>query len=214
MTRVAGMKRAYFIGIAGGSCSGKTTLARELARRLGEPHVACIAIDSYYRGLPDGRPETVEKHNFDDPGALEHELLVAHLEALAGGMAVEVPVYDFVTHTRTARTERVGLVPFVIVEGLFPLYWEAVRAMMNTKVFVDAGHDVCLLRRLRRDARERGRPREEVERRYNEMARPMYERYVLPSRRHADVVVDGERPVEEAAAPVVRHIEASRGSEG
>jgi uridine kinase len=208
------MKRAHFIGIAGGSCSGKTTLARELARRLGGARVACIAIDSYYRGLPDGKPETVEKHNFDDPGALEHELLVAHLAALSDRRTVEVPVYDFVTHTRTAKTERVDPVPFVIVEGLFPLYWEAVRAMMDTKVFVDAAHDVCLSRRLRRDATERGRPREEVERRYNEMARPMYERYVLPSRWHADVVVDGERPVEEAAGPVVRHIEASGGFGG
>lgn len=206
------MKRVYFIGIAGGSCSGKTTLARELARRLGEPHVACIAIDSYYRGLPDRRPETIEKHNFDDPQALDHELLVAQLTALAEGSAVDVPVYDFVNHKRTSGTERVRPLPFVIVEGLFPLYWETVRDMMHTKVFVEAEHDVCLERRLRRDASERGRPREEVIRRYNDMARPMYEKYVLPSRRHADVVVDGERPVEEAASRVMRHVDGTRGS--
>jgi uridine kinase len=204
------MKPVYLIGIAGGSCSGKTTLARELALRLGAGDVACVSIDSYYRGLPDGTPETIAAHNFDDPEALEHELLVVHLEALSKGGFAEVPVYDFVTHTRTDKTERVDPVPFVIVEGLFPLYWEGVRALMDTKVFVDAGHDVCLERRLRRDASERGRPREEVIRRYNEMARPMYDAYVLPSRRHADVVVDGSRPVGESVPPVMRHIESKR----
>lgn len=206
------MKPVYFIGIAGGSCSGKTTLARALASRLSTPGVACIAIDSYYLGLPDGRPETIDKYNFDDPEAIDHDLLVFHLETLAKGSDIDVPVYDFVGHARTARAERVSAVPFVIVEGLFPLYWRAVRDLMNTKVFVDATHDVCLERRLRRDASERGRPREEVIRRYNTMARPTYDTCIAPGRRNADVIVDGERPVGESVSLVMRHIDASRRS--
>ena len=204
------MNGVYFIGVAGGSCSGKTTLSREVASRLGTGDVACIASDSYYRGLPDGTRRTVEQYNFDHPEALDHELLVLHLNSLAKGTPADVPVYDFVTHTRTARTDRVEPVPYVIVEGLFPLYWQSVRVLMDTKVFIEAPHDVCLERRLRRDALERGRPREEVIRRYNEMARPMYDKYVLPSKRFADVVVDGGRSVEGSTALVMRHIEAKR----
>jgi len=202
----------YFIGVAGGSCSGKTTLARELARRLGESDTAHISIDSYYHGLSAAARQDIERYNFDHPDALDHRLLVDHLKRLAGGETIEKPVYDFKTHTRTPRVERLGPVPFVIVEGLFPLYWDAVRALLGTKVFIEAPHDVCLDRRLERDVVERGRPREEVILRYNEMARPMYEKYVLPSKRYADVVVDGERPREEAVAAVMGHIE--KGSRG
>ena len=203
------MIRIYFIGIAGGSCSGKTTLARLLGQRLGVRNVACVAIDSYYRGLPSNTPENIDRYNFDDPEALDHPLLLRHLRDLAGGVAVDVPVYDFTRHARTGRTERVDPVPYVIVEGLFSLYWEPVRSVMNAKVFIEVPHDVCLERRLRRDTVERGRPREEVIRRYNEMARPTYDAHVLPSKRYADVVVDGERPIEEAVSSVMRHIEAN-----
>jgi len=204
------MEHVYFIGIAGGSCSGKTTLARELARRLGESDTAGISIDSYYLGLSAADRQEIERYNFDHPDALDHKLLTDHLKKLAAGEAVERPVYDFTTHTRTSRVERMEPVPFVIVEGLFPLYWEAVRALLGTKVFIDAPHEVCLNRRLERDTTERGRPREEVIRRYNEMARPMYEKYVLPSKRFADVVIDGERLYEEGVAAVMAHIDSNR----
>jgi uridine kinase len=209
-------KRPYFIGIAGGSCSGKTTLAREVvqrlaersaARRLGESGTALISIDSYYRGLVSATLADIERYNFDDPGALDHDLLVHHLRELDAGRAVDRPVYDFKTHTRTDRVESVEPVSFVVVEGLFPLYWEEVRGLLRTKVFVDVPHSICLERRLQRDTVERGRPREEVIRRYNQMARPMYEKYVLPSKRYADVVTDGERPAGESAAMVVGDVQ-------
>ncbi len=201
------MNRPYFIGIAGGSCSGKTTLARHLAQRLGDGDTAIISIDSYYRGLFSTDRVEIDTFNFDEPDALDHELLVYQLRELAGGRSIDKPVYDFKTHTRTRRVERIDPVRFVVVEGLFPLYWDAVRDLMKTRVFIDVSHDVCLRRRLDRDVIERGRPREEVIRRYNEMARPSYDRYVLPSKRFADVVVDGERPVEESVERVVRHAE-------
>ena len=196
-------KRPYFVGIAGGSCSGKTTLARNVTRGLGESRAALISIDSYYHGLASATPEDIERYNFDDPDALDHDLLARHLQELAAGRAVNIPVYDFRTHTRTDRVTCVRPVAHVIVEGLFPLYWGKVRDLMDTKAFIEVSHEVCLERRLQRDTVERARPREEVIRRYNEMARPMYEKYVLPSKRYADVVVDGKRPVEESAATVL-----------
>ena len=204
-------KRPYFIGIAGGSCSGKTTLARQVALRLGEGGAVLISIDSYYLGLVSAASAEIERYNFDDPVALDHALLVLHLRELASGRPVDIPIYDFKTHTRTDRVERVEPVPYVVVEGLFPLYWEKVRDLMDTKVFIEVQHEVCLARRLQRDTVERGRPREEVIRRYNEMACPMYEAYVLPSKRYADVIVDGKRPVEESAAMVVGDVQR-RGS--
>ena len=196
-------KRPCFIGIAGGSCSGKTTLAHHVAQRLAERGAALISIDSYYRGLTSAASAAIERYNFDDPAALDCDLLIRHLADLAAGRSVDRPVYDFRTHMRTDRTERIDPVSFVIVEGLFPLYWEKVRDLMDTKVFIEVSHEVCLARRLQRDTVERARPREEVIRRYNEMARPMYEKYVLPSRHYADVIVDGEPPVEESVAMVL-----------
>jgi uridine kinase len=206
MEPVSGVKRPWFIGIAGGSCSGKTTIARGVVGRLTPPGAALISIDSYYRGLVSSAPEDIETYNFDDPSALDHDLLVRHLQELASGRSVEVPIYDFKTHKRTDRTERVEALAYTVVEGLFPLYWEKVGSLLRTKVFVDVPHSVCLERRLRRDVVERGRPLEEVIRRYNDMARPMFEKYVLPSRGYADVVVDGERPVEESVEAVVRRV--------
>ncbi len=199
--------RPYFTGIAGGSCSGKTTLAVELAARLGSGQTACISIDSYYLGLVSTAPEDVARYNFDEPSALDHDLLREHLSDLSGGRSINVPVYDFEHHLRTERTIAVESLPFVVLEGLFPLYWDDVRAFLGTKVFIDVSHDTCLGRRLRRDTRERGRPRDEVIQRYNEMARPMFEQYILPTRRFADLVVNGERPAAELTAAIIAHIE-------
>ncbi len=204
--RRASIQNRYFVGIAGGSCSGKTTFAHRLAQRLGERDTVCLSIDSYYHGLSASDREQIDRYNFDLPEALDRELLVRHLKFLKSGRPVERPVYDFKTHTRTLTTERIAPLPFVIVEGLFPLYWDDVRALTRTRVFIELPHDVCLRRRLLRDTVERGRPREEVIRRFNEMARPMYDAYVLPSRRFADVVVDGERPIDESLDAVMKDI--------
>jgi uridine kinase len=203
--------RPYFIGIAGGSCSGKTTIARGVVRRLSEKGAALISIDSYYHGLVSASPGDIEKYNFDDPSALDSALIFHHLRELAAGRAVDIPVYDFKTHTRTPRVDRVEPVSYIIIEGLFPLYWEEVRSLLRTGVFVDVAHAVCLERRLRRDTHERGRPRDEVIRRYNEMARPMYEKYVLPSRQFADVIVDGQRPVGESVDAVLDYARGKKG---
>ncbi len=213
------MKSKRFIGIAGGSCSGKTVLAERLGIRLLDLEVGrggegsevrecpVISIDSYYLGLADATGAEIERYNFDDPAALDHDLLVQHLSLLASGRPADIPVYDFSTHLRTSRVRRVELSAFVIVEGLFSLYWDDVRALFDTKVFIDVPHEVCLARRIERDTRDRGRPRDEVIRRYDTMARPTYDQNVLPSRSHADVVVDGTRPVDESVDRVMSVIE-------
>ncbi|UCG52422.1 MAG: uridine kinase [Candidatus Latescibacterota bacterium] len=208
------MKRPYFIGIAGGSCAGKTTLAIELAKRLGAERTVRISVDSYYQGPPSAAPEIIDQYNFDDPSALDHQLLTEHLRRLSQGLTADVPVYDFRTHRRTGEIIPVGPASFVILEGLFPLYWDDVREFLDTKVFIDVPHKTCLARRIYRDTRERGRPREEVIRRYNDMARPMFESYVFPTRRLADVTVDGERPVGDFVTVVMKHIEENAGLDG
>jgi len=157
MEPVSDVKRPYFIGIAGGSCSGKTTIARGVVRRLTPPGAALVSIDSYYRGLESAAPEDIDRYNFDDPAALDSTLLLSHLRQLAAGRAADIPVYDFKTHKRTDRTERVEALAYIVVEGLFPLHWDEVRSLLRTRVFVDVPHSVCLERRLRRDVVERGR---------------------------------------------------------
>jgi uridine kinase len=204
------LKRPYIIGIAGGSCSGKTTLAVELAIRLGSDQTARIAIDSYYHGLSPEASQDAETYNFDDPRALDHELFVSHLHDLSQGRAVNVPIYDFTSHARTPRSSRVDPVRYVILDGLFLLYWDDVRSYLGTKVFIDVPQDVCLTRRLVRDTRDRGRSREEVVHRYHDMTQPMFENYVGPTRRFADIVVDGRRPVADLVPSVVDHIEGTR----
>jgi uridine kinase len=206
--------KPHIIGIAGGSCSGKTTLAVAIANALAAgitrvpPSRACVhvTLDSYYRDLSGKDPSEIEGYNFDDPNAIEVPLLVEQLRALAENEPIRKPVYDYTTHSRRS-TEAVIPVPFIIVEGLFTLYWTEVRDLIGTRVFIDASHDTCLARRIKRDSRERGRTPAEVTKRYSEQAQPMFERYVLPTRRHADVVVSGEEPFDTSVAVIVRRIE-------
>jgi uridine kinase len=183
------------IGIAGGSGSGKTTLAVRLAAVLGA--TTLVAVDAYYRDLAELDPALREDRNFDVPEALDHELMLGQLAELARGRTVELPGYRFETHTRTAagRTVRPGR--YVLLEGLFALYWPALRDLLDLKIFVDAPHDLCLARRVERDTAERGRTPESVRLQYARTVRPMYERYVLPTRAYADLVLDGTRPVRE-----------------
>src|SRR5262249_20831615 len=148
------------IGIAGPSCSGKTAIARRLAEQL--PEAAIVSLDSYYRDLPHMPFEERCRVNFDHPGSLEWELLNQHLQTLTEGRTFDEPVYSFAAHARTAQTARIHPGEFVIVEGLFVLYWPELRAILNTKVYVQTDLDVCFARRLARDVAERGRTPESV----------------------------------------------------
>jgi uridine kinase len=181
----------HLIGIAGPSGSGKTELAQALARLLTAP---VVALDSYYRSLAQLSFEERERTNFDVP------------DALAAGRAVEVPVYDFTRHLRSGRTTRVESGEFVILEGLWALYWEDLRRLLGTKVYVETADDICFKRRLERDLRERGRSRESVLAQYTSTVHPMAVRHIVPTRRFADVVVSGVEPIEQSVEKVRAHL--------
>lgn len=192
----------HLIGIGGPSGSGKTALARAVAARLGAP---ILSLDSYYRDLSHLEFEERARRNFDVPGALDHALLFEHLHALAEGACAEIPVYDFGTHCRRETTERLRAGGFGVVEGLWALYWEDVRSVLGTRVYVHTEDALCFERRLRRDTRERGRSPQSVSEQYAATVRPMADLYVLPTRQFADLVVSGAEALDDAAERVVAH---------
>ncbi len=196
------------IGIAGPSCAGKSELAGRLASVLGAP---ILPLDCYYRDLSHLSPEQRAAVNFDVPEALDEELLARDVALLASGASVERPLYDFTRHVRLPQREPLRPGRFLIIEGLFALYWEAVRERLSLKLFVDAPDAVCFQRRLERDVRERGRTPESVRRQYEQSVRPMAERYILPTRRFADLVLAGTDPPERWLAAVLERIQQGCG---
>jgi len=197
--------RPYLIALGGLSGSGKTEIARRVASTLDAP---ILSLDSYYRDAAHLPFDQRVRINFDDPRSIEHELLLRQLAALAEGEAIAVPVYDFSRYVREDRTERLLAGRFAVVEGLFALYWEDVRRLAGTRVFVDAPDELCFARRIDRDVRERGRRLESVIEQYASTVKPMAELYVRPTREFADVVVSGCDPVELSAQRVLEHVSA------
>ncbi len=194
------VRTPHLIGVAGPSCAGKTELARALGDRLPAP---IISLDSYYVDLVHLPFEERPRTNFDVPESLDKDLFVNQLRQLSRGEEIHVPVYDFTRHIRASETKSVRAGEFVIVEGLFALYWEEVRALLGTKVFVFADDDICFGRRLERDVRERGRTPESVREQYDSTVRPMAETYILPTRRFADLVLSGTDPFEQSVRAVL-----------
>ena len=198
--------KPHIIGISGPSSSGKTELARRLVAEL--PGTAIVSLDSYYRGRQELPFEEREKLNFDHPDALEWELLQEHLQAIGEGRAFEEPVYSFARPVRVAGTRRIEPAEFLIVEGLFVLYWPELRAILDTKVYVWTDPEVCYRRRMARDVAERGRTPEYVRAQYERTVRPGAEQFVCPTREYADLVVSGEKPFEESVGAVLRALDA------
>jgi uridine kinase len=196
------------IGIAGPSSSGKTELARQLVARL--PGADIVSLDSYYRSMDEIPFEQRKKSNFDHPDALEWELLREHLRAMAEGRAFDEPLYSFAAHARTAGTRRIEPAEFVVLEGLFVLYWPELRSLLDTKVYVETDPGVCFRRRLERDVAERGRTPESVREQYELTVRPGAERFVFPTRRYADLVVSGEEPFEASTGAVLNALGMAR----
>ncbi|MBZ5584800.1 MAG: uridine kinase [Acidobacteriia bacterium] len=204
--------RPHIIGIAGPSSSGKTELAKQLVQRL--PGAAIVSLDSYYRGMEEIPLERRKKVNFDHPDALDWELLHEHLQAIARGRAFEEPVYSFADYARTAGTRRIEPTDYVIVEGLFVLYWPELRATLDTKVYVQTDPDECYRRRLARDVAERGRTPESVRDQYERTVRPGAEWFVHPTRRYADLVVSGEAPFGDSTGAVLGALQRAKAAVG
>lgn len=177
------------IGIAGGSGSGKTTVAQEILQRVGPSRIAFLQHDSYYKDLSGLPPRQRAEVNFDHPDSLETELLIEHIAALREGKAVEVPIYDFATHSRTSKAFTVQPRRVILVEGILIFTEPALRKMFDVKIFVDTDSDMRFIRRLERDIAERGRTTESVIKQYQSTVRPMHLEFVEPSKRYADVII-------------------------
>lgn len=200
-------RKPHVIGIAGTTCSGKSLLARRLKENLHQKKPVIISGDSYYRDLSAMPEEDREKQNFDVPDAIEFELLADQLKALSEGEEIYRPIYNFSTHTREADSVYVAPSDLIIVEGLFVLYWEQLRDIMDTKVFVTISDASALRRRLERDVVERGRTRQSVLDQYRNSVKPMTDKFVLPTSNYADIIVSGEDPMDDIALNLVERIE-------
>lgn len=186
------MNKIYLIGIAGGSGSGKTTFANKVMKAISHTDSALLHMDSYY--LPTV-PKINGKVNFDHPDAFDWTLLRQHLSELKKGNGIECPVYDFTTSTRTREFERIGPCKIVLFEGIFSLYDQEIREMLDIKCFLHVDSDIRFTRRLHRDVKERGRSLESVISQYYDTVRPMYQKYLDPQKQYADFTVGEETDV-------------------
>ena len=189
--------KPFIIGIAGGSGSGKSTVARNVAQALHAESVAFIDMDAYYRNYAHLPIADRRKINWDHPDAFDWELLIDQLGRLAAGAAIEKPVYDFVNHTRSEQCVVVPAARVVVIDGILLFSDARVRDLCDVKVFVDADADIRLIRRIRRDTAKRGRPLDEVLDQYVTTVQPMHLQFVEPSKRYADVIIPrgGHNPV-------------------
>ena len=208
--------KPLIIGIAGGSGSGKSTVARNVAQALRTESVAFIDMDAYYLNFVDLPIEERRKINWDHPDAFDWPLLIEQLERLAAGEAVEKPVYDFVTHTRSHQAVTIPPADVVVIDGILLFSDARVRDLCDVKVFVDADADIRLIRRIRRDITKRGRPLEEVLEQYLTTVQPMHLQFVEPTKRYADVIVPrgghNAIAIEMIVAKIQRRISSSQGA--
>lgn len=177
------------IGICGGTGSGKTTIARSIVDAVGRENVVLVEQDSYYRNLADMPLDERHQANFDHPDSIDSDMLVNHLMRLKQGLSIEMPLYDFVTHTRSDKIEIIEPKPVVIVEGILIFAEPRVLDLLYMRVFVDTPDDIRFIRRLRRDINERGRTVESVIEQYCRTVRPMHFEFVEPSKRHAHIII-------------------------
>ena len=182
------MENILVLGIAGGSGSGKTTLMNNIVSRFSED-ITVLSHDSYYKRHDDMTYEERCQLNYDEPAALETDLMVRHLELLRRGQAIDCPVYDFTVHNRSDEVVAIKPSRIIIVEGILIFENEALRDLMDIRIFVDTDADIRLCRRVKRDVNKRGRSLESVLSQYQETVKPMYEKYVEPSKKYAHILV-------------------------
>ena len=177
------------IGVAGGSGSGKTTVVNKIVQKIGKKNILLVEHDSYYRDLSHIPLSERRKQNFDHPASLETELMIRHIEALRKGYKIDLPVYDFVAHTRAEKTISVSPKKIILIDGILIFSEPDLLDLMDIKIFVDTDDDVRLLRRLRRDIQDRGRDFDGVLNQYETFVRPMHLEFVEPSKRYADIII-------------------------
>lgn len=182
-------QKPLIIGIAGGSGSGKSTVAHKVAGALSGTSVAFLDMDAYYRDHSHLSLEERRRVNWDHPETFDYDLLISHVELLLAGRPIAKPVYDFLTHTRAPESQHVEPADVVVLDGILLFVDARIRDLCDVKVFVDADPDVRLIRRVRRDMSVRGRPLDEILEQYLTTVRPMHQEFVEPSKRYADVIV-------------------------
>ena len=183
------MRKPIMIGIAGGSGSGKTTIARKIQESCQGFSTLLFQLDHYYRDLAHMDPAERDKVNFDHPDSLEMSLLEKHVSALANGESIDRPTYEFASHTRSSKVVRLEPADVVVVDGIFALYSPQIRKHLDCSIFVDVSDDVRFIRRLRRDVDERGRTNDGVIKQYLSSVKPMHDQFVAPTKHLADLVV-------------------------
>ncbi|USS91165.1 uridine kinase [Fructilactobacillus carniphilus] len=182
-------KRPVIIGVTGGSSSGKTTVSRAILQRLLGHSISIIQQDSYYKDQAEMSMAERKKVNYDHPDAFDNDLLVDQLERLLNYETIEKPVYDYSQFTRSDKTERQEPTDVIILEGILTLNDPRLRDLMDIKVFVDTDDDIRLIRRIQRDTEERGRSLDSIIQQYLGTVRPMYQQFVEPSKRYADIII-------------------------
>ncbi len=202
------ISQPVIIGLAGGTGSGKTTVARALNKIVGEGRIAVLLHDAYYRNLDHLPPAQRAEFNFDHPDALDTDLLIQHIKELKAGNSIEMPIYDFKTHSRTTKTIHIDPEPVIMVEGILIFAEPELRKLFDVKIFVDTDADIRFIRRVQRDVAERGRTVESVINQYLTTVRPMHLEFVEPSKRYADVIIPEGGFNEVAIDMVAARIEA------
>ncbi|MEJ7699796.1 MAG: uridine kinase [Pyrinomonadaceae bacterium] len=177
------------IGICGGTGSGKTTIARRIVKDVGASKVVLVEQDSYYRNLADMPLDERHQANFDHPDSIDSEMLMNHIKRLKNGSSIEMPIYDFKSHTRSGKTDHIEPKPVVIVEGILIFSEPRILELLDVRAFVDTPDDIRFIRRLQRDINERGRTVESVIAQYYATVRPMHHEFVEPSKRYADIII-------------------------
>lgn len=189
-------QKIFLVGIAGGSGSGKTTFAKKVMKGLNSSSATLLHMDSYYLPtLPQELYTSSNKPNYDHPGAFDWDLLREHLADLKKGLSIDAPVYDFTASDRSSEVENVGPCKVVLFEGIFSLYDQEIRNLLDIKCFLHVDSDIRFTRRLHRDVKERGRSLDSVIAQYYDTVRPMYQKYLEPQRQYADFTVGEETDV-------------------
>jgi len=181
--------KIIIIGISGASASGKSLLANTIIDEVGSKQVVIIPEDAYYRDRTDLSFDERCKINYDHPDAFEHDLLIEHLHQLQQGSPIDIPVYDYAQHLRSRDTRHIGKNTIIVLEGILLLADEKLRKLMDIKIFMDTPLDICLIRRLQRDVIQRGRSVESVLQQYEATVRPMYQQFIEPSKKYADIII-------------------------